>query len=141
MDQKKLERLLLAKTRKTAACWEFTGYRDPRGYGRQWNGIKPALSHRVAYELWVGPIPDGLTVDHMCFNPSCVNPTHLQLLTHAENCRLALFGRRSQCSAGHDYTPANTRIQVRERSGTLERVCRECNRLACARYHARKRAA
>lgn len=69
-------------------CWEWQGYTQ-NGYGmvsKRLDGeTRRAGAHRVAYTLWHGPIPDGLVVDHICFNTKCVNPAHLQLLTRVEN--------------------------------------------------------
>lgn len=69
------------------ACWEWIGTTDRNGYGHIWGGPGkgPLAAHRVAYELLVGPIPDGLCLDHLCRNTSCVNPQHLEPVTYAEN--------------------------------------------------------
>ena len=77
------------------ACWEWLGASTGRGgYGRTWTG---ARAHRVAYELAVGPIPDGLAVCHTCDNPPCCNPAHLRVGTQAEN--LAEMRERGRAKA------------------------------------------
>lgn len=82
---------LMAKVSKDAetSCWTWTGHRDPKGYGRFCEGGRgnTRLAHRVAYAALVGPIPDGLDLDHLCVNPPCVNPAHLEPVTHEENIR------------------------------------------------------
>lgn len=68
-------------------CWEWTRALTTDGYGRVWKDGKQQRSHRIAYELVVGKIPDGLVIDHLCRNKTCVNPNHLAVTTAEENTR------------------------------------------------------
>lgn len=70
-------------------CWEWTGYKDPHGYGRMSSqrGQPNLLAHRVSWEIHYGKIPKGLDCLHRCDNPSCTNPQHLFLGTHLDNMR------------------------------------------------------
>lgn len=85
-------------------CWEWTGYRDRKGYGRmQDNALGEVLAHRISYIEHHGPIPDGLHVLHSCDNPPCINPDHLRVGTNDDNMRdraernrhARLFGERN----------------------------------------------
>src|ERR1700751_234362 len=66
-------------------CWEWHGYVSKRGYGFFHAFGRPRPAHRVAYEIYVGEIPGGLDLDHLCRNRSCVNPAHLQPVTRQIN--------------------------------------------------------
>lgn len=106
---------------RRGTCWEWTGRRT-RGYGQfGWNG-RGWFTHRLAYEALVGPIPDGLVLDHLCRNPPCVNPNHLEPVTQGENVRRGYWGTRTHCSNGHEYTPEST-YQT-----TGRRRCAPCQR-------------
>lgn len=86
------ESTLWERVEVTGFCWNWTGYRNRGGYGRYMHQKRMQLAHRVSYELLVGPVPDGLVIDHLCRNPSCVNPDHLEPVTNAENIRRGLAG-------------------------------------------------
>lgn len=68
-------------------CWVWHGSRTCRGYGKLRDAAKSRSAHRVSYELFVGPIPEGLELDHLCRHPACVNPDHLEPVTRLENQR------------------------------------------------------
>lgn len=111
------------KVEKSPGCWTWLSARDRHGYGRigLTNG-RAVLAHRVAYELVIGPIPSGMVLDHLCRNPPCVNPAHLEVVTQAENMRRAAAAI-THCPRGHAYDEANT---YRNPSG--DRICRTCTR-------------
>jgi len=80
-----METRFLSHIEKTESCWLWTMPLNPTGYGQLTIDCKTHPAHRIAYELWIGPIPDGLVVRHKCKNKHCVNPEHLETGTHKEN--------------------------------------------------------
>lgn len=118
-----------------SGCWLWTGAGDR--YGRFYLNGRLRLAYQVAYEILVGPVPDGLELDHLCRTTKCVNPGHLEPVTHQENCARADIGakfrNRTHCPAGHAYDEQNTIVR---RDGT--RQCRSCKN-ASAREYKRKR--
>lgn len=82
---KPLEERFWAKVDKTGACWLWTGCLNNMGYGKIKVDGKDRYAHRVSAALTYGPIPDGMTVDHKCHTPACVNPTHLRIATYKQN--------------------------------------------------------
>jgi len=90
------ERFVL-RTKQVGDCWEWQGERV-RGYGRTWRTGERILAHRYSYETFVGPIPPGLEIDHLCRNRACVLPAHLEAVTRQENIRRT---RRATCKNGH----------------------------------------
>lgn len=121
-------------------CWIWMGSSCDLGYGHFWTdeGRCPR-AHRWSYEYFVGAIPEGLLLDHLCHRPACVNPDHLEPVTNGENVRRGYEWRPKveRCPKGHPYDEENTLI---DRHG--KRRCRTCNRARCLReYYARKAAA
>lgn len=73
------------KVDKTEACWVWTAYRFPTGYGQFRLDGKRRRAHRVSWEWANGPIPNGMEIDHLCWNPACVNPSHMRIATRSMN--------------------------------------------------------
>lgn len=151
MDQSVLE-YMDRRINKTAGCWDWTGSMYGNGYGRlRCASRQGELAHRVAYEMWVGPLVEGLTIDHLCRNKRCVNPAHLEQVTITENVRRSSRSQsqmsRTHCPQGHEYTASNTLtyrgmrqcIACRQEHGLRYMAKnREAKRDACrARYYAK----
>lgn len=115
---------------KGDGCWSWTGNHDDKGYARVWRDGRTALAHRVAYIETVGPVPEGLELDHLCRNRGCVRPDHLEPVTHTENMRRSplAMARREVCQRGHP-------IEYIRPSG--RRGCRTCRYEAVKRWRAR----
>jgi hypothetical protein len=128
------ERFLNKVARNDSGCWEWAGYRTPDGYGR-FQVDSSRLAHRVAYELFVGPIDDGMEIDHLCKNRGCVNPEHLEQVSRHENIARSDAGKHQReklsCPQGHPYSGDNLYL-----TPDGKRVCRICQRAAVRRYRA-----
>ena len=125
-----LEDKFWAKVDKSDGCWWWLGGVNSYGYGavsRTIDGRRYQLqAHRVAYELLVGPIPEGLVIDHLCRNTRCVRPDHLEPVTDKVNILRgtslsAVYAKRTHCVQGH--------LLPKERSPRGDRICRECVRI------------
>ncbi len=127
-------------------CWLWTASLH-QGYGHFALSRSVTRAHRIAYELLMGPIPEGLQLDHLCRNRACVNPAHLEPVTLQENLRrgrgtgpateAAAQKKRAKqtCQRGHEFTPENTRLI----EGGYRR-CRTCARLNKQRFLDRHKA-
>lgn len=131
----------------TGICWEWNGYILANGYGQIASRVRPTdsgtrLAHRVAWELLVGTIGDGLVLDHLCRNRRCVNPDHLQPVSQPENVARGLHGAlRTHCTYGHELTPENTRYDRKANCRRCRTCARVWDRRAKAKAKARKEAA
>jgi hypothetical protein len=90
----------LQRVERSPKCWEWTGVKNPAGYGqmsvRVDGKVHTVQAHRIAYELYVGPMPAGLEVDHLCRNRGCVRPTHLEAVTHLVNMQRSARARAAE---------------------------------------------
>lgn len=128
------------KVRTGPGCWEWTASKTENGYGHFRLDGRLVLAHRLAYEWLVGPIPVGLTLDHLCRVRHCVRPDHLEPVTNRENILRgeSFSGRacagKTHCPAGHPYDEANTYLDPRG-----WRNCRVCRCAAGAAAYRRKK--
>ena len=131
-----------AKVDKTGPCWLWVGAtRD--GYGAFKLKGRVVGAHRYSYETSVGPIPDGLTIDHLCRVRHCVNPNHFEVVSRRTNTLrgnspAAITHRTGVCKRGHPLNGDNLRIYKRA-GHPDQRLCRACRRITKANFRARRR--
>lgn len=117
----------------TGPCWEWRGGVNEQGYGCFYAGPgapkKDMYAHRWCWEHLVGPIPDGLTLDHLCRNTICVNPDHLEPVTNSENVRRRMF-KRTWCASGRHLLEETATVRP-----TGKRYCAECGRERTRAYY------
>lgn len=130
----------------TDGCWHWAGDINHKGYGRMYANGRSIGAHRIGYQMLRGEIPDGMEIDHLCKNRSCVCPDHLEVVTHKENVLRgdnfsAKYARRTHCDrCGLALAGDNLRIQVE--NGKPRRRCVNCKRRTCRdnqrKYRAQK---
>lgn len=135
-----IDRIMRTIEQRAGGCWVRTVSLNSQGYShvsRRPDGKRTYYyAHRIMYVAFVGPIPDGHTIDHICEVRACCNPQHLRAVVHGDNVLrgrnnpYAINARKTHCIRGHELPPY-------ERGKT--RRCRECARLYQAAYAARKR--
>jgi hypothetical protein len=139
------EEALLRNTIKTESCWIWTGPIDNR-YGRVSRYQKETHrkhrigAHRLSYSIYIGPLINGMEIHHICNNPVCVNPAHLQQVTHKQHTRLSnsicsINARATHCREGHAYDATNTYLTPNRKG----RSCNICRRMAVKRMRARRK--
>lgn len=136
-----LDNRFWSKVEKTDSCWNWKANTVRGNYGRFKYNKKEEMAHRLSYENSKGVIPQGLVLDHLCKNPKCVNPSHLEAVTQREN---VLRGNtlpaknilKTHCPEGHEFTPENTYISKGKYGNS--RNCRTCHNLQQQEYMERK---
>lgn len=114
VDSKDVLRFLVkvAVRQYALGCWEWQSWENGVGYGRFFYQGKDWYAHRWAYYAWVGPIPEGLVIDHLCRNTICVNPDHLEAVTQQENILRSEPAQRTHCPQGHLYPMGKRRCTL-----------------------------
>lgn len=153
-------RRLISKTDRNPhpeGCWCFTGALNSHGYGNIYFQGKYVSTQRMSYQIFCGPIPEGMHVDHLCHtrencsggdtcrHRKCVRPSHLGLATHRDN---LLRGRgvggdnfrKTHCPEGHEFTEETTYIRPDKKPGTSSRECLPCRRERGRLWQRNKRA-
>jgi hypothetical protein len=128
------------KVDASASCWAWTASTKGNGYGqvKHRDRKSPLFAHRAAYEMLVGEIPEGMTLDHLCKNTLCVNPDHLEVVTMKVNVLrstspTAINATKTHCVRGHEFTPENLL------GGSLGRSCKTCHRERMRRVRGAKK--
>jgi len=117
------------KVDKTSSCWNYTAYRNELGYGKYTAERNTMYAHRFSYMITKGDIPQDMTLDHLCKNPSCVNPEHLEIVTMKENCLRgdsppSINSRKTHCPIGHPLIGDNLYLHPKENTREC-RICRD----------------
>lgn len=134
VDAVKSRTVKIART----GCWQWTGYICSDGYGGMKRSGKLVRAHRLSYEAFKGPIPSGLSIDHLCRNKLCVNPEHLEAVSIRENTLRGIGpsaenARKMFCINGHILIGDNVTMRPRKK-GIPYRRCKTCHREGNARY-------
>lgn len=131
---------ILPRCVEVGECWVFLGGKDKKGYGRVAHEGRIQPAHRITYTLLVGPVSEGLTLDHLCRVRACCNPACLEPVTNRENVLrgtgpTAVNAKKTHCIHGHEFTPENTHHYA----SMPGRGCKECRRAYNREYSRRKR--
>jgi len=130
------DRFMAKVSIQEGGCWNWTGSLTPLGYGYFYASAgRSRQAHRFLYEERHGPVPAELELDHLCRNPRCVNPDHLEAVSHLTNMQRSARAQQTHCHKGHPFTEENTYVPP----GRYQRMCRLCNLERQRRRDATKR--
>jgi len=136
-----LTRVLTHSKINENGCWLYQARSKERGYCQFSVNDKQVYVHRFMYEYYYDNIDTSLVLDHLCRNPTCVNPTHLEQVTQAENVHRGFTGinmsSKTHCPQSHPYSKDNT-YYYNNKNGKPARHCRICNRENQKKYIQRK---
>lgn len=124
-------------------CWLYARVVDKRGYGtisvwlKDEKRMTTCCAHRVMYENMVGAIPEGLELNHLCEVKTCINPDHLEAITHKQNMWYSQPFGDNRCKRGHELTEDN--VYTWYKNTSLHRQCRKCSMMKSARVYRGKR--
>lgn len=122
------------KVRRSPGCWEWIGSHNKSGYGQfGFSFARSVSAYRFAYEYVRGKVPAGLELDHLCRNPGCVNPYHLEAVTPYVNTMrgespFAKKARQTHCKNGHPLSGDNLKVYIRKTNGRKIRLCNICRK-------------
>lgn len=115
-----------------SGCWVWMGTTTKKGYGKLMINYKTIRAHRLAYEVFKGPIPENILVCHKCDTPACINPNHLFLGTPNDNIQDIIIKKRwfnsnkTHCKRGHNIMDENN--IYRRPNSPLWRFCKQCRK-------------
>ena len=138
LRQPHMVRLMDKVSVRANGCWVWVAsLHEYTGYGQfKMDGVRKQ-AHRASYEMLVGPVPEGLELDHLCRNRACVNPDHLEPVTHAVNMARGSRAMKTECVHGHAYTNENTKIETNREGKFVKRICITCRRSRYPKVRAR----
>jgi hypothetical protein len=131
--QPAIDRLLAKVIESDDGCWIYTGNLQRNGYASIYLPTPidgHVRAHRFSYEFFIDNIPNELEIDHLCNRRACVNPWHMEPVTHAENMRRGsdrLWDNRTVCARGHLINPDDVRTHAGAKPGYIGRYCRQCD--------------
>lgn len=119
-------------------CHIYFGVKSSNGYGSIKADGRTVSTHRLSYEMARGGVPEGLVIDHLCWNRACVNPDHMEAVTQKVNLRRGFSAqsdnaKKTHCVRGHPFSGDNLHIDKRG-----SRICRECKRQTQRKTRARR---
>ena len=132
-------------------CWLWIAATDPDGYGFHHSELSTKRAHRYSFWLHNGYLTEGLMVRHLCHNPCCVNPDHLEEGTAKDNRRDAIQAgraslgdehynsKKTHCPQGHEYTEDNVYLIQTRANARKSRTCKICTKVRSAEYKRKKR--